>query len=390
MAGKIKVLRIIARLNIGGPAIHASTLTARLDPAKYSSRLVVGAEGPNEGNFLALHGIELENVTTLPDLGRELTTRRDAVVLRQLVRLMRHERPHIVHTHTAKAGALGRLAAFLTGVPVVIHTFHGHVLRGYFSSARTRMFIAIERALARMTTRLIAVSPTVRRDLLEMKIGRPDRFDVIRLGLDLDPFLDAERLRGQLRAEIGVGPAVPLVGIVGRLVPIKGHDQFLEAASRVATASPAHFVIAGDGELRGVLEARAADLGLSERIHFLGWRADLPRIYADLDVVVLSSLNEGSPVALIEAMAAGRAVVSTDVGGVADVVTSGVAGILTPPGDPAALAQAVQAVLADDRRRAAMERAGRASVYPTYSVPRLLQEIDQLYTRALERVGVGV
>jgi glycosyltransferase involved in cell wall biosynthesis len=337
-----------------------------------------------------LHGLKLDNLTRLPELGRELTTRRDAVVLSQLVRLMRRERPDIVHTHTAKAGTLGRLAAFLTGVPVIVHTFHGHVLQGYFSSARTRLFIAIERALARVTTRLIAVSPSVRRELLDMKIGRPERFDVIRLGLDLDPFLEAERLRGQLRAEIGVGPTVPLVGIVGRLVPIKGHDQFLEAASRIATLPAAHFVIAGDGELRGVLETRAAELGLSKRVHFLGWRADLPRIYADLDVVVLSSLNEGSPVALIEAMAAGRAVVATDVGGVADVVASGVAGILTPPRDPAALAGAVQAVLADDSRRAAMGRAGRASVYPTYSVPRLLQEIDQLYTQALERAGVGV
>ena len=204
MPRKIKVLRIIARLNIGGPAIHASTLTTELDPAKYESRLVVGAEGATEGDFLALRGLSVANLTRLPELGRELTIR-DTVVLNRLVRLMRHERPDIVHTHTAKAGALGRLAAFLTGVPVIVHTFHGHVLRGYFSAARTRAFVAIERALARVTTRLIAVSPAVRQDLLDMRIGRAERFDVIRLGLDLEPFLAAERFRGQLRAEIGVG-----------------------------------------------------------------------------------------------------------------------------------------------------------------------------------------
>jgi glycosyltransferase involved in cell wall biosynthesis len=389
MPRKIKVLRIIARLNIGGPAIHASTLTTELDPAKYESRLVVGAEGATEGDFLALRGLSLANLTRLPELGRELTIR-DTVVLKRLVRLMRHERPDIVHTHTAKAGALGRLAACLTRVPVIIHTFHGHVLRGYFSAARTRAFVAIERALARVTTRLIAVSPAVRQDLLDMKIGRAERFDVIRLGLDLEPFLGAERFRGQLRGQIGVGPDVPLVGIVGRLVPIKGHDLFLAAAARLASLSPAHFVIVGDGELRAALEAKVTDLGLSGRVHFLGWRADLPAIYADLDVVALSSLNEGSPVALIEAMAAARAVVSTNVGGVGDVVSANVAGFLTPPGDPAAFADALRAVLGDDARRAAMGQAGRASVYPAYSVPRLLTEIDQIYTRALEGAGVAV
>ena len=389
MPRKIKILRIIARLNIGGPAIQASTLTTQLDPAKYESRLVVGAAGATEGDFLRLRGVTLANLTKLPELGRELTIR-DMTVLRQLIRLMRSERPDIVHTHTAKAGALGRLAAFLTGVPVIVHTFHGHVLRGYFSAARTRAFVAIERALARVTTRLIAVSPAVRQDLLDMRIGRADRFDVIRLGLDLEPFLAAERFRGQLRAQIGVGPEIPLVGIVGRLVPIKGHDLFFAAAARVASVSPAHFVIVGDGELRDALVARVTELGISGRVHFLGWRADLPAIYADLDVVALSSLNEGSPVALIEAMAAARAVVSTNVGGVCDVVPDTVAGFLTPPGDPAAFADALRSVLGDDARRAAMGQAGRASVYPAYSVPRLLTEIDQVYTHALAGAGVAV
>jgi glycosyltransferase involved in cell wall biosynthesis len=390
MPGRIKVVRIIARLNIGGPAIHASTLTTQLDPSKYESRLVVGSEGETEGDFLALRGLNLDNLTRLSDLGRELAGRRDMVVLGQLVRLLRRERPHIVHTHTAKAGALGRLAAFLTGVPIIIHTFHGHVLRGYFSEAKTRAFIAIERLLARVTTRLIAVSPAVRSDLLEMKIGRPDRFDVIRLGFDLDPFTQAEQFRGQLRAEIGIGPAVPLVGIVGRLVPIKGHDLFLTAAARIAADTPAHFVIVGDGELRAALEAMVAARGLGGRVHFLGWRADLARIYADLDVVALTSLNEGSPVALIEAMAAARPVVSTNVGGVRDVVADGVAGLLTPSGDAAAFAGALRAVLADEPRRVAMGQAGRASVSPAYTVRRLLSDIDRLYTGALDAAGVAV
>ena len=387
MAPRIKVLRIIARLNVGGPAIHASTLTSQLDPEKYESRLIAGSETRDEGDFLSLHQIKIGNLIRLPELGRELTTSQDLSVLRQLVRLMRQERPHIVHTHTAKAGALGRTAAFLTGVPVVVHTFHGHVLRGYFSPRRTQAFVAIERGLARVTTRLIAVSPTVRCDLLDMKIGRPDRFEVIRLGLDLGPFLDGERFRGELRTELGLAPSVPLVGIVGRLVPIKGHALFLDAAARLAAASPVHFVIVGDGELRGALEGRVAASGLAGRVHFLGWRADLPRIHADLDVVALSSINEGSPVALIEAMAAGRPVVSTAVGGVPDVVVHGAAGLLVPSGDAGALAAAIGSLLDDVGRRASMGSAGRALVHPAYSVPRLLTEIDRLYSAALAQAG---
>jgi glycosyltransferase involved in cell wall biosynthesis len=387
VSGKYKVLRIIARLNIGGPAIHASVLTSRLNPVKYDSRLVAGSSGAHEGDLLELRGVEVDSLTRIPELGRELMTRADAVALTKLVKLMRRVRPDIVHTHTAKAGALGRLAAFLTKVPVVIHTFHGHVLRGYFPPLRTQVFVALERALARITTRLVAVSPSVRDDLLGMKIGRPDRFSVIRLGLDLEPFLEAERFRGDLRQELRIPDGHPLVGIVGRLVPVKAHDQFLAAAGRVAAATAAQFVIAGDGELRKPLQARAKEMGLADRIHFLGWRADLRRIYADLDVVVLSSINEGSPVALIEAMASGRPVVATRVGGVADVVSDGVTGLLVSPGDEAALSEAVLNLLADEARRAAMGRAGRASVYPAHSVPRLLNDVDALYTEALVSAG---
>jgi glycosyltransferase involved in cell wall biosynthesis len=309
-----------------------------------------------------------------------LSPRHDAGTLAALVRLMRRERPHIVHTHTAKAGALGRLAAWMTGVPAVVHTFHGHVLDGYFSPARTRVFVAIERTLARRSSRLVAVTPTVREQLLGRGIGRPDQFDVVRLGLDLDPFLDAARWRGELRRELGVAAGTPLVGIVGRLVPIKAHEVFLDAAAALSATTAAAFVVVGDGERRVELEARAAALGLGARVRFLGWRADLPRIYADLDVVALSSLNEGSPVALIEAMAAGRAVVSTKVGGVGDVVAHDRTGWLVPSRDARALAAAIDALLADPARRAALGDAARSSVYPAYGMSRLVGDIDRLYS----------
>jgi len=297
---------------------------------------------------------------------------------------MREFRPHIVHTHTAKAGTLGRLAARLVRVPIVIHTYHGHVLHGYFSPAKTRMFVAIERFLARYTTCLVTVSERVRQELLGFRIGTPDRLVVVPLGLDLDRFHSGEECRGQLRAELGVDAATPLIGIVARLVPIKRHEWFLEAARAVLHRhATCQFLLVGDGERRQELEEVAKRLGLANNVRFLGWRHDLDRIYSDLDLVVLTSANEGSPVSLIEAMAAGRAVISTRVGGVADIVEDNVAGLLVPPGEPALLAEAIHTMLTDSPRRVAMGKAGRARVYPAFSAQRLLHDIDQLYTQLL-------
>lgn len=297
---------------------------------------------------------------------------------------MRRCRPHIVHTHTAKAGLLGRLAARCAGVPVVVHTYHGHILDGYFSPLKTRAILTVERVLARVTDRLVSVSDTVQEELLAKGIGRPEQHTVVPLGLDLKPFLGAEGERGGLRKELGMGPGNQLVGIVARLVPIKDHETFFYAAREVASKVPAcHFVVVGDGERRGELERLVGNLGLGSRVRCLGWRADLARIYADLDVVVLSSRNEGSPVSLIEAMAAARPVVATRVGGVPDLVEDGVTGLLVPAGDPGALARAVVTLLRDAERQRATGEAGRKRVYPAFSAERLLQDVDRLYTELL-------
>ena len=384
MGQPVRVLRVIARLNIGGPAIHAAVLTERLDPTRYTSRLVAGKEAPHEGNYLALHGHTLSQLTVLPELGRDIQGRSDLTALRRLVAITREFRPHIVHTHTAKAGTLGRIAALLVRVPVVIHTYHGHVLHGYFSPTKTRLFVAIERFLARYTTCLVTVSERVRQELLGFRIGTPDRLVVVPLGLDLDRFLTCEDRRGQLRAELGVEAATPLIGIIARLVPIKRHEWFLDAAREVLRRHPrCQFLLVGDGESRQELEEIAKRLGLASQVRFLGWRHDLDRIYSDLDLVVLTSANEGSPVSLIEAMAAGRAVISTRVGGVADMVEDRVAGLLVPPGEPPLLAEAIHTLLADAPRRTAMGNAGRRRVYPAFSAQRLVHDIDQLYTRLL-------
>jgi glycosyltransferase involved in cell wall biosynthesis len=382
----IRVLRVIARLNIGGPAIHATLLTTRLDRTRFATTLVTGIEAVDEGNYLTLHGRQAD-LEIVPGLGRKIRPLQDLRTVWTLVRLIRRVRPDIVHTHTAKAGAVGRLAAILCGVPVVVHTYHGHVLRGYFSAPKTAIFRAIERGLALWTDRLLTVTDRARAELLALGVGRPDQYVTVPLGFDLGPLLAAETRRGELRAELGVGNA-PLVGIVARLVPIKAHEVFLAAAARIRGAVPAaRFLIVGDGECRAAVERQVDALGLREAVRFLGWRADLDRLYGDLDVVVLTSRNEGSPVALIEAMAAAVPVVATDVGGVADVVEDGISGLLAPMDDGARIADGVVALLRDPARAAAMGQAGRRRVAAAYDARRLVADVENLYETLLRDRG---
>ena len=400
MTHRIRVMRLIARLNVGGPAIHATLLTQELDPARFQSQLVTGVEASHEGNMIDLMmaasqalGETRERIEPLilPNLGREISPPHDLRTLSQLVRLMRRKRPHIVHTHTAKAGFVGRLAARIARVPVVVHTFHGNIFQGYFSPAKTRLFVGIERSLARSTDRIIVLSEQQKQEILGLGIGRAAQFETIPLGLDLKPFLDAARWRGELKAELGLSGQTPLVGVVARLVPIKAVHLFLEAAALVLKQHPdAIFAIVGDGELRTPLEAQARELGLDKSVRFLGFRADLPRIYADLDCVVLCSLNEGLPVAIIEALSAARPVVSTDVGSVGNLVSSSQTGLLVPTRDASALAQGISTVLDAPDAAASWGEAGRDRVYPALSIDRLVGDIDALYTRLLDEKRVRV
>ncbi|MBI5210960.1 MAG: glycosyltransferase [Elusimicrobia bacterium] len=379
-----KIVRIMDRLNTGGPAIHAILLARRFSAGPWSSVLVVGRESPGEGSMLDLAERSGVQPIVIPSLGRELGLWRDIATFCKLFLLIRREKPDVVHTHKSKAGALGRLAARLCGVPVVVHTFHGHVLHGYFGPLKSLVFRLIERFLAKMTDRIIAVSQKVKEDLVRHGVAREDAIEVVPLGLDLGKFLRGARGGGTLRRELGLGPDVPLVGIVARLVPIKRLDLFLQAARAVKDASPeARFVVVGDGELRPALEATAASLGLKDGVRFLGFRDDLEAIYPDLDVLTLTSDNEGSPVSLIEGLAAGCAVAAFNVGGVQDVVKDGRTGVLTPAGDARALANAVLELLADSARRGRLGEAGRADIAGRFSVERLVADLDALYGRLL-------
>jgi glycosyltransferase involved in cell wall biosynthesis len=380
----IRIARVIARLNVGGPAQHVILLTAGLDRTRFHTTLVTGIVGRGEGDLLPAARARGIEPIVVRQLGSAIRPMHDLAALGKLVRLFRQLQPDIVHTHTAKAGAVGRLAARLTRVPRCVHTFHGHVLEGYFSPATTRLFLRIERALAEHTDRIITVSPRLRHALLAMGVGRPEQVEVIPLGLDLDRFVRASRGQTDLRGALQIPVGAPLLGIVGRLVPIKDHPTLFRALNLFPDASQAaHLVVVGDGERREALQQLAHALGLAGRIHFLGWRHDLEAVLGDLDVVICCSQNEGTPVSLIEAMAAGVPVVSTDVGGVSDVVSHGETGWLVPAGDPAALAQGIERLLKDPELRRRLAAAARPVVLERHDVKGLIHRIDSLYVDVL-------
>jgi glycosyltransferase involved in cell wall biosynthesis len=386
----LRVLRVIARLNVGGPALHVSYLTHGLERFGYETLLVTGRVGAGEGSMeYAARELGIEPVF-VDALGREISPGRDLVAVLALRDAILRLRPHVLHTHTAKAGAIGRLAASLAGAArplVVVHTFHGHVLRGYFGPRTTESFRRVEQGLARVTDALVAVSPEVRDDLAELGIAPAEKIAVIRLGLDLEGRTTPARgARRRVRAELGIGAGVVNVAWFGRMTEIKRVDELLDAFARLRRAGgpPAVLTLVGDGPLRAGLEARAQALGIAGDCRFLGYVADVASLYAAADLVALSSANEGTPVSLIEALAAGRPVVSTAVGGVGDVVADGVTGLLAPPGDPGGLAARLALLAADPPLRRRLAEAGRAHVLERYSIPRLLGDVDALYRTLLD------
>ena len=384
----MRILRVITRLNIGGPSIQAIALTSRLAARGAVTTLLHGRLGAGEGDMRYLAAADA-NLQFVPTLQRAIAPLDDLRALLTLYGEMRRFKPTIVHTHMAKAGLLGRVAAFAYNhtrgrAPRarVVHTYHGHVLEGYFGGLATTIFIALERQMARVTDAIIAISPAIRADLLNTyRIGRADQYRIVPLGFDLSAFAAIdEAARRRARAELRIAADAPVLATVGRLTAIKNYSLLLEAAQRVAARFPNLVVLlAGDGELRADLEAQAARLGITANVRFMGWRRDLPTIYAATDVFALTSRNEGTPVALIEAMAAGVPGVSTDVGGVSDVIASEAMGVRVAVDDVAGFSTAVERLLGDPAARLAMGAAARAHVLSRYDITRLTSDIDRLY-----------
>lgn len=374
---------MIARLNIGGPAIQAAVLTSGLDTRRFESTLVTGTEDDREGNMLSLASGEdfvagVEPVV-IPALGRSPSPLRDALAFLSLLRFMRKLRPDVVHTHTAKAGTLGRLAAWLTGVPVIVHTFHGNVFSGYFSPAVSRLIVTWERALSRISTAVIAISQRQADELVDLGFAE-SKIRVIPLGLPLGRFKtrSAEDC-AMARQALGIAPDSVAVGFVARLVPVKNPELMVEAVAELAKVhSNVCLVVAGDGPLREAVVEAASLHGVE--LKMLGWRSDLGEVYGALDVVALSSHNEGLPVALIEAMASGVPVASTDVGGVADLLENGQIGELAKA-DPRSLANAIESAMRSSKSRT--ERA-RESVLNRFGEERLVSDIANLYEELAE------
>jgi glycosyltransferase involved in cell wall biosynthesis len=390
----IKVLRVIARLNVGGPALHVAYLTAGLAQRGYQTILVAGTLGRGEESMASVARQRGARIETLADLHRDIAPLRDVRATLRLARLIRQERPQILHTHTAKAGAVGRIAALLAGdarPPVIVHTFHGHVLRGYFHPVIALGFRVLERTLAQITTTLIAVSPEVRDDLVRLGVAPASKFTVIRLGIELDERVandDDSRL--ETRRLLGLAPDAFIVGWVGRMTAVKRtEDVVLTLRKLVDRGIDAYLCLIGDGPDRDALERRAHDLGVVRRCLFVGYQQEVARFYDAIDVLLLPSANEGTPVSVIEALAASRPAVATRVGGVPDVIREGIDGFLVDVGDTDALADRLAELASNPGLRARMGADGRAHVLPRYAVTRLVDDVDRLYRSLLATTTTG-
>lgn len=410
----MKVLRIIARLNVGGPARHVVWLTAGLKPGGYDTLLVAGVVPPGEDDMSYVAEQAGVAPLILPHMSREISPQ-DALAVWKLFRLMLREKPNLVHTHTAKAGTVGRVAGFmyrwltpatLIGRPRqcrLVHTYHGHIFHSYYGSTRTRLFLAIEKMLARLATdRVVVITEQQRREINEdFHVGKASQFVVIPLGIDLDVYANWQKRRGEFRRELNVREDEILVGTVGRLTEIKNHGLFLQAAAHFKQSSQTSshpgvkFLIVGDGHLRSPLENQVELLGLRDDVLFLGSRNDPENFYPALDVVALTSLNEGTPLSIIEGMANARPVVATMVGGVGDLLGEKVSGasgerfaihergLAVASGDAEGFSHALGYLMANESLRADLGQRGRDFVLKNYAKERLLADMSALYRELL-------
>lgn len=393
-----RVLRILNRMAVGGPVLNATYLTKYMAP-DFDTLLVVGEKEGHEksADFLAEQlGIDY---VTIPGMERSINPANDYKAYNRLKALIRKFKPDIVHTHAAKPGALGRMAAWAMKVPVIVHTFHGHVFHSYFSSVKSNIFINTERFLAKKSDAIIAISDQQKKELVQdFRIAQEDKFRLIRLGLDLDKFqTDQVGKREKFRNEFGIKEDEIAIGIVGRLVPVKNHYLFLKAIAHVLASSNKKIkaFIVGDGETRHELQNIAnylnipfstnKDITHPHPLIFTSWRSDVDAITAGLDIVTLTSFNEGTPVSLIEAQAANKPIVSTRVGGIKDIVVEGETALLADVNDEQAFMDNLLQVVEDDNLRCKLGWNSRQYVMSRFSYQRLVNEMTGLYGELMEK-----
>jgi glycosyltransferase involved in cell wall biosynthesis len=382
----VNIVHAIARLNVGGAALSVLELAAGQQRRGHDVLVVAGTIPPGERSMEHVADELGVPYLHLPVLQREISPRSDREAIRMLRRVIRERRAGVLHTHTAKAGATGRLAALTSGRArpgAVVHTYHGHVLAGYFNPGRERAFRLLERMLAWSTDALVAVSDEVRDDLVRMKIAAPRKFAVIPYGFDLDARVDGSpEARARARAELGIPADAFVIGWAGRLTAIK---RPLDLIRVTAGVDDAVLVLVGDGEDRAAAAALAKELGIAHRVKFLGYRDDLGSLYAGFDVFLLTSANEGAPVVVIEALAAGIPVVATDAGGTASVLDAAETGLLAPVGAVEQLQAAVERLRRDSALRLTMGELGSRRMRERFSVERMVGDTDRLYARILGR-----
>jgi glycosyltransferase involved in cell wall biosynthesis len=403
----IKILRLIARLNIGGPAIQAISLSGELSGAQYQTLLVCGSLSPGEGDMAYLAVEKGVHPIFIEELGRDISPLGDLKAFFILRKIIKRFKPDILHTHTAKAGTLGRLAvlslagSFIRSKKIrLVHTFHGHTFHSYFNRLKTFGFIQVEKILAWFTDRIIVVSEQQKDDICRtFKIADEAKVQIIRLGFDLSKFKKIEpKPKTAGTSNFGHRISEPFrVGIIGRLTAVKNHFMLLEAINNLRMAGKIDkfkFLVVGDGELKTELSLKAAELNVMNAIVFSGWQKDMPSVYSELDAVVLTSKNEGTPVAIVEAMASSRPVIAPMVGGVPDLIGKVIEkksdgfsvaekGLLIPSGNARALAAALLFLSENQNGLEQMIRRAKEFVLANYSQERLLNDIEMLYNRLI-------
>lgn len=382
--------------------LNASYLTKYMEP-EFETMLVVGEKESHEKDasyFTDQLGIKPVYV---PEMGRSISPLKDYGAYKKIKQLIREFKPDIVHTHAAKPGAIGRMAAAAMKVPVIVHTYHGHVFHSYFSSAKTKAFIGIERYLGKKSSAIIAISEQQHKELVtDFRIAPADKFRIVPLGLDLDKFARGnDEKRKSFRSSYGIADDTIVITITGRMVPVKNHELFLQGISYLLQHSPKKIkaFIVGDGETRTAMESRAKDLGIgfstekddlhNQPLVFTSWRSDIDVINAGSDIITLTSFNEGTPVSLIEAHAAGKPVVSTRVGGIEAVVEEKVTGLLSDINDVQGYSDNLLQLVNNDIQRVQFGEVAAAKVKEKYSYQRLVGDMKRLYGDLLKAKGLG-